>query len=77
VFVEHGVRELRLTGGEPLLRPDLVDVVARLSRLGVDLALTTNGVLFGDHAKALRKAGLSRVTISLDTLRPDRAKAMS
>ncbi len=77
VFVEHGVRELRLTGGEPLLRPDLVDVVTRLSRLGVDLALTTNGVLFGDRAKALREAGLSRVTVSLDTLRPDRAKSMS
>jgi cyclic pyranopterin phosphate synthase len=77
VLVGLGAREVRLTGGEPLLRPDLVDIVARLARLGIDLALTTNGVLFGPQASALKQAGLSRVTISLDTLIPERAKALS
>ncbi len=76
-FVAQGVREVRLTGGEPLLRPDLEAIVRRLSQLGVDLALTTNGVLFGPRARALREAGLSRVTISLDTLDPERARKLS
>ena len=67
-----GVSKLRLTGGEPLLRPKLADLVARLRKLaGVDdLAMTTNGVLLARHARELRHAGLDRVTISLDTLDP-------
>jgi cyclic pyranopterin phosphate synthase len=67
-----GVSKLRLTGGEPLLRPRLADLVSRLRRLeGVeDLAMTTNGVLMARHAADLRDAGLDRVTISLDTLDP-------
>jgi cyclic pyranopterin phosphate synthase len=67
-----GVSKLRLTGGEPLLRPHLTDLVARLRRLdGInDLALTTNGVLLARHASELRDAGLDRVTVSLDTLDP-------
>ena len=67
-----GVSKLRLTGGEPLLRPKLAELVSRLRRLdGVDdLALTTNGVLLARHAAELRAAGLDRVTISLDTLDP-------
>jgi GTP 3',8-cyclase len=67
-----GVSKLRLTGGEPLLRPRLAELVSRLRRLdGVDdLAMTTNGVLLARHAKDLREAGLDRVTISLDTLDP-------
>jgi cyclic pyranopterin phosphate synthase len=67
-----GVSKLRLTGGEPLLRPDLVDLVERLRRIeGIDdLAMTTNGVLLPRHADALRAAGLDRVTVSLDTLDP-------
>lgn len=67
-----GVSKLRLTGGEPLLRPHLDELVARLRRIaGIDdLALTTNGVLLARQAEALRKAGLDRVTISLDTLDP-------
>lgn len=69
---ELGVSKLRLTGGEPLLRPRLPDLVARLRRLpGItDLAMTTNAVLLARHAKALREAGLDRVTVSLDTLDP-------
>ncbi len=67
-----GVSKLRLTGGEPLLRPDLAGLVARLRRIeGIDdLAMTTNGVLLARHARALRQAGLDRVTVSLDTLDP-------
>jgi len=65
-----GVSKLRLTGGEPLLRPDLATLVAQLKGImGIDdIALTTNGVLLSRHAEALRAAGLDRVTISLDTL---------
>jgi cyclic pyranopterin phosphate synthase len=69
-----GVTKLRLTGGEPLLRHDLPTLVALLSRHTAitDLALTTNGVLLARHAGALLAAGLRRVTVSLDTLRPER-----
>jgi cyclic pyranopterin phosphate synthase len=71
VFAGLGVDELHLTGGEPLLRRDLPALVRLLAAVeGVkDLALTTNGVLLAEQAGALRAAGLSRVTISLDTLR--------
>ena len=67
-----GVRKLRLTGGEPLLRPNLAELVARLRHIdGIDdLAMTTNGVLLARHAAELRDAGLDRITISLDTLDP-------
>jgi cyclic pyranopterin phosphate synthase len=69
-FVALGVRKLRLTGGEPLLRRDLPELVRMLRAIpGVeDLALTTNGVLLPRHAAALREAGLMRLTVSLDTL---------
>ncbi|HEY2623891.1 MAG TPA: GTP 3',8-cyclase MoaA [Dyella sp.] len=67
-----GVSKLRLTGGEPLLRPHLAELVGRLRSIAgiTDLALTTNGVLLARHAKELREAGLDRVTVSLDTLDP-------
>jgi len=67
-----GVSKLRLTGGEPLLRPRLAELVARLRRIeGItDLAMTTNGVLLARQAVELRDAGLDRVTVSLDTLDP-------
>jgi cyclic pyranopterin phosphate synthase len=78
-FVALGAREIRITGGEPLLRPELAAIVQRISKIdGVrDLALTTNGVLFAPRAEALKRAGLHRVTFSVDTLRPERAKALS
>jgi cyclic pyranopterin phosphate synthase len=79
VFMDLGVDKIRLTGGEPLLRRDLPRLVAMLAvkpRLR-DLALTTNGVLLAEHAGALREAGLHRVTVSLDTLRPDRFVALT
>jgi cyclic pyranopterin phosphate synthase len=74
VFTSLGVEDVRLTGGEPLLRrdlPQLVRMLAANSRIR-DLALTTNGVLFVAQGEALRDAGLHRVTLSLDTLRPER-----
>ena len=74
VFVALGVNKLRLTGGEPLLRRDLSALVHMLAaKPGLtDLAMTTNGVLLAEQAGALRTAGLGRITISLDTLRPKR-----
>ena len=79
VFVGLGVTKLRLTGGEPLLRRELPSLVRMLAAVpGLeDLALTTNGVLLPDLAVDLRAAGLRRVTVSLDTLRPDRFQALS
>jgi cyclic pyranopterin phosphate synthase len=79
IFTELGVSRLRLTGGEPLLRHDvdrLVAMLAKNSRIR-DLALTTNGVLFADQAEALKRAGLGRVTISLDTLQRERFRLMT
>ena len=74
VFARLGVGKVRLTGGEPLLRHDLPTLVALLARHPKlsDLALTTNGILLERHAAALADAGLRRVTVSLDTLRPER-----
>lgn len=72
-FMALGVRRVRLTGGEPLMRRELPSLVRQLARKPLeDLALTTNGVLLADHATALREAGLKRLTVSLDTLRADR-----
>jgi len=70
LFVALGVRKLRLTGGEPLLRTNLADLVGDLTDIqGIeDIALTTNGVLLGQHAVDLHANGLKRVTVSLDTL---------
>ena len=74
IFTEVGIEKVRLTGGEPLLRKDLpvlVRMLAQNPRIR-DLALTTNGVLLAGQAQALWDAGLHRLTVSLDTLRPDR-----
>ncbi len=77
-FIALGVRKVRLTGGEPLLRRDLPKLVELLAAKPLDdLALTTNGVLLADQAKALRAAGLHRVTVSLDTLKPARFVALT
>jgi len=79
VFLALGVDRLRLTGGEPLLRRDLASLVGMLSAKPglVDLAMTTNGILLADQIDALAAAGLGRVTVSLDTLRPDRFTALT
>jgi cyclic pyranopterin phosphate synthase len=79
VFADLGVDKVRLTGGEPLLRKDLdrlVSLLAANPRIK-DLAMTTNGVLLAEQATALRAAGLHRVTVSLDTLRPERFKSLT
>lgn len=75
IFVSLGIEKIRLTGGEPLIRRDVPVLVEKLARLkpGLhDIALTTNGYDFARHADALKDAGLDRVTISLDSLRPER-----
>ncbi|WP_312781358.1 GTP 3',8-cyclase MoaA [Acidovorax temperans] len=74
LFLAHGVRKIRLTGGEPLLRKNIEELIAQLAQLRTvdgkapDLTLTTNGSLLARKAKALKKAGLNRVTVSLDGL---------
>ncbi len=73
-----GVRKIRLTGGEPLLRPKLWDLVKKIKSLGIEeIALTTNGLLLEEQAAALYGAGLDRVTVSLDTLNPPLFQKMS
>ena len=68
VAVGCGVDSVRLTGGEPLLRPDVVEVVAQIAALGVEVSMTTNGLRLPSLAAPLRDAGLQRVNVSLDTL---------
>ncbi len=79
VFASLGVQKVRLTGGEPLLRHDLATLTGMLARIdGVrDLAMTTNGLLLARQGEALRQAGLGRVTVSLDTLRPKRMQDLA
>jgi len=79
LFGEMGVDRIRLTGGEPLLRRDLPSLVAQLAGKPwlTDLALTTNGVLLADAAPDLQRAGLHRVTVSLDTLQRERFQALT
>jgi len=79
LFVQLGVRKLRLTGGEPLLRANLADLIGDLTAIpGIeDVALTTNGVLLAQHAAELKAAGLKRVTVSLDSLDPEVFARMS
>ncbi len=78
-FSRVGASRIRLTGGEPLLRQDLADLIAMLVTRAkpTDLALTTNGVLLADQARSLRNAGLKRLTVSLDTLQPERFQAIT
>jgi cyclic pyranopterin phosphate synthase len=79
IFAGLGVEKIRLTGGEPLLRRDLDALVRLLTAVpGLrDLALTTNGILLADQAVALRAAGLTRLTVSLDTLKPERFQRLT
>ena len=74
VAVSVGFRKFRLTGGEPTLRPELIEIVERLARIeGIgDLAMTTNGIRLPELAEPLKKAGMRRVNIHVDTLHPER-----
>jgi cyclic pyranopterin phosphate synthase len=79
IFVAHGVSQIRLTGGEPLVRRSLPTLVSQLSRIeGLrSLSLTTNGALLAEQALPLKNAGLDRINVSLDTLRADRFKTIT
>jgi cyclic pyranopterin phosphate synthase len=79
VAASLGIYKVRLTGGEPLVRPQLASLVAMLARIpGLDdLSLTTNGMLLAAQARELAQAGLDRVNVSLDTLRPERFTGMT
>jgi cyclic pyranopterin phosphate synthase len=78
VMMGFGVRRVRLTGGEPTVRKDLVELVARLGALGLDdLAMTTNGERLAELAAPLRTAGLDRLNVSIDTLDPERFRAVT
>jgi GTP 3',8-cyclase len=77
VAISLGVEKIRITGGEPTLRRDLVEVVAALGSLGVELSITTNGFLMDRLAGPLAEAGLNRANISLDSLRRDRFKQIT
>ncbi len=78
-FSSLGVDRIRITGGEPLLRGDLSELIARLSEIRSirDIALTTNATRLGQYAEALYASGLKRITVSLDTLDPNRMKFMT
>ncbi|MFV9510078.1 GTP 3',8-cyclase MoaA [Tepidibacillus sp. LV47] len=79
VAAKLGIRKIRLTGGEPLVRKDIEILVEKLSKIeGIeDIALTTNAIFLSQKAQALKNAGLTRVNISLDSLRPERFKEIT
>ena len=76
---ELGISKVRITGGEPLVRTGLPELIRMLARIDVldDISLTTNGILLGSYAAELKQAGLRRVNISLDTLKPDKFKRIT
>lgn len=67
-----GVRKIRLSGGEPLIRKDIVEIISKINSIGFnDISITTNGILLEEYAQDLKNAGLDRVNVSLDTLNPE------
>ena len=73
-----GVKKIRLSGGDPLIRKDIVEIVEKIASLDFkDISLTTNGVLLDKYAQDLKDAGLDRVNVSLDTLNPDTYKSVT
>jgi len=81
IFVSLGIEKIRLTGGEPMMRRNIETIISKLSALKakglLDLALTTNGYFLPDRAQELKDAGLDRITISLDSLKPETFKQMT
>ncbi|MBU2560544.1 GTP 3',8-cyclase MoaA, partial [archaeon] len=72
ILAKHGVKKVKITGGEPLLRDDVADIVEGISRIGIeDISMTTNGILLKEYAARLKESGLNRINVSLDTLNPD------
>jgi cyclic pyranopterin phosphate synthase len=72
IFVSLGVKKIRLTGGEPLVRKDFGQILEELARLPVELTMTTNGILVPQYLEALKKAGVRSINVSLDTLQPEK-----
>jgi cyclic pyranopterin phosphate synthase len=72
IFVKQGVKKIRLTGGEPLVRKDAAEIIQALSALPVELTLTTNGARLHEFTHTLKQSGLRSINISLDTLQPDK-----
>ncbi len=72
IFVEQGVKKIRLTGGEPLVRKDAAEIILALGKLPVELVITTNGTRIAEMLPVLKEAGIKTVNISLDTLQPDK-----
>ena len=78
IAVRHGLRKIRITGGEPLTRRNVTGLISSIKKTGVrDLSITTNGILLSKSVEDLKKAGLDRVNISLDTMKPDRYGAIT
>ena len=79
LFLAEGIQKIRLTGGEPLVRKEAVEIAERIGRLDglEELAITTNAMLLGDRLPALKAAGVTHINISLDTLRPERFKQIT
>ncbi|MCC6542620.1 MAG: GTP 3',8-cyclase MoaA [Flavobacteriales bacterium] len=77
IFTDMGVKKIRLTGGEPLVRKDAAHIIRELGRLSVEMAITTNGVLVDEYIDVFEEAGLRSVNVSLDSLRPERMRAIS
>jgi cyclic pyranopterin phosphate synthase len=77
IFVEMGVDKIRLTGGEPLIRKDVAQIVSDLGKLPTSLTLTTNAVFIDQFINNLREAGVSSLNVSLDTLREDRFRSIT
>lgn len=71
-FVNLGVTKIRLTGGEPLVRRDAKDIISRLGKLGVELTLTTNGILVHDFIDTFKEAGITSLNVSIDSLKKDK-----
>lgn len=77
LFVKHGVNKIRLTGGEPLVRKEAKEIIQRLSKLGTELSLTTNGIFVDRFIDTFKEAGIRSVNVSLDTLDPDKFKTIT
>ena len=77
IFVDFGIKKIRLTGGEPLLKKNFAEILHELSKLPVELTVTTNGILLDKYINNLKEAGVKKLNISLDSLQEDRFNAIS
>lgn len=77
IFVQQGVKKIRLTGGEPLVRKDAAEILARISQFDIELTLTTNGTQLHNFVEVIKESGIQSLNISLDTLQKDRFQLMT